>query len=133
MTAALVAALEGLHVLVCEKSRYVGGTSATSAGTVWIPRDRDEAQLYLDGLIGGPMQRDLSKAYLATGPAAIDYLAAKSEMKFVDAGTHPDYREIPGAAMAGRALSPLPSTAGGSQRTSRAFVRPFRNSWFWVG
>ena len=37
MTAALVSSLEGLDVLLCEKSDRVGGTSATSAGTVWVP------------------------------------------------------------------------------------------------
>ena len=37
MTAALVASLEGLDVLLCEKSDQVGGTGATSAGTLWIP------------------------------------------------------------------------------------------------
>ena len=37
MTAALVASLEGLDVLLCEKSDQVGGTGSTSAGTLWIP------------------------------------------------------------------------------------------------
>ena len=37
LTAALVASLEGLDVLLCEKSDQVGGTGATSAGTLWIP------------------------------------------------------------------------------------------------
>ena len=37
MTAALVASLEGLDVLLCEKTDQVGGTTSTSAGTVWIP------------------------------------------------------------------------------------------------
>ena len=37
MTAALVGALEGLRVVLCEKSEVVGDTTATSAGTVWIP------------------------------------------------------------------------------------------------
>ena len=37
MTAALVASLEGLDVCLCEKSDQVGGTGATSAGTLWIP------------------------------------------------------------------------------------------------
>ena len=40
MTAALVGALEGLRVVLCEKSGMVGGTTATSAGTVWIPGSR---------------------------------------------------------------------------------------------
>jgi flavin-dependent dehydrogenase len=38
MTAALVAVLEGLSVLICEKSDQVGGTASTSAGTLWIYR-----------------------------------------------------------------------------------------------
>ena len=37
MTAALVASLEGLDVLICEKTDQVGGTGSTSAGTLWIP------------------------------------------------------------------------------------------------
>ena len=40
MTAALVGALEGLKTILCEKSDMVGGTTATSAGTVWIPGSR---------------------------------------------------------------------------------------------
>jgi len=63
MTAALVAALEGLDVLVCEKTDQIGGTTSTSAGTVWIPgssqavRDGvpdniDEARRFLDAEIG---------------------------------------------------------------------------------
>ena len=37
MTAALVGALEGLEVVLCEKTDKVGGTTAFSAGSVWIP------------------------------------------------------------------------------------------------
>src|SRR4051794_41499182 len=37
MTAAAVAAAEGLHVLVIEKTAFVGGTTAWSGGMVWIP------------------------------------------------------------------------------------------------
>ncbi|MGY4373741.1 glycine/D-amino acid oxidase-like deaminating enzyme [Bradyrhizobium sp. i1.3.6] len=37
MTAAAVAAAEGLRVLVIEKTAFVGGTTAWSDGMVWIP------------------------------------------------------------------------------------------------
>jgi len=37
MTAAAVAAAEGLRVLVIEKTAFVGGTAAWSHGMVWIP------------------------------------------------------------------------------------------------
>ncbi len=42
MTAALVGTLEGLQVILCEKSDMVGGTTATSAGTVWMPSQVSE-------------------------------------------------------------------------------------------
>jgi len=44
MTAALVSALEGLEVLLCEKSDRVGGTTATSAGTIWVPGTRQKSR-----------------------------------------------------------------------------------------
>ena len=44
MCAALVAACENLEVLLCEKTDQVGGTTATSAGTVWIPGSSQAAR-----------------------------------------------------------------------------------------
>src|SRR3977135_639356 len=109
MAAALVASLEGLNVLLCEKSDQVGGTGATSAGTLWIPGNTqsqaagftdsaEQAYRYLSALVGEATHRDLRNAYLQTGPAAIDYLCARSELRFLPCGTHPDYRSnMPGA------------------------------------
>lgn len=108
MAAALAASIEGLDVLVCEKGAQVGGTAATSAGTLWIAPDAADAERYLDALIPEPEGRVLRKAYLAAGPRAIDYFQAKSEVKFVPAGMHPDYRDAPGAAASGRAIVPVP-------------------------
>jgi succinate dehydrogenase/fumarate reductase flavoprotein subunit len=108
MTAALVAAIEGLSVLLCEKSQQVGGTTATSAGTVWIPRDQEAARKYLECLADSSQQRPLREVYLRSAAAAIDDLAARSEVKFSPAGPHPDYREAEGAAFEGRALASLP-------------------------
>lgn len=120
MAAALVAAIEGLDVLLCEKSDQVGGTGATSAGTLWIPgnhQNRDagfddsaeQADRYLDALIGEGTNRALRDAYLATGPAAIDYLSSRTDVTFLPCGPHPDYRSnMPGAAYAGRAIIPQP-------------------------
>lgn len=119
MTAALVAALEGLDVLLCEKTDQVGGTTATSAGTVWIPGssqsrrdgvpdDIDDARRFLAAEIG-PRAEGMREAFLAAGPAALDYLEARSEVKFRAPPRHPDYHSNqPGRALAGRALSPLP-------------------------
>ena len=120
MAAALVAALEGLEVLLCEASAQVGGTSATSAGTLWIPGNRqslaagfgdsaEAAETYLDEIIGAETSRHLRVAFLRTGPDAIDYFAARSDVVFRPCGRHPDYRSNQrGAAVAGRAIIPEP-------------------------
>ena len=119
MTAALVGALEGLDVLLCEKSTQVGGTSATSAGTVWVPGTRAaeaagfnhgiaEARQYLDAVIGlAPDGR--REIYLQSAPDVIDYLERRSAVKFVPYARHPDYlANRPGATVGGRPLAPLP-------------------------
>jgi succinate dehydrogenase/fumarate reductase flavoprotein subunit len=119
MSAALIAALEGLDVLLCEKTDQVGGTTSTSAGTVWIPgssqamRDGvpdsiDDARRFLDAEIG-PRAQAAREAFLQAGPTALDYLEARSEVKFTAPPRHPDYHSNqPGRALGGRALAPLP-------------------------
>ena len=119
MTAALVCALNGLSVLLCEKSSQVGGTTATSAGTIWVPGTRQaveagfkddipEARRYLDSIIGEATD-GRREAYLKTGPELVEYLAGNSEVKFSLYAKHPDYlSNRPGTTLAGRALAPLP-------------------------
>lgn len=119
MTAALVAALEGCDVMLCEGTGQVGGTTATSAGTIWVPNSSasqkagfddslEEAMRYLDGLIPSGEGRPLRDAYLRSGPAIIDDLMRRTQLQFVVAGKHPDYVDIPGSRVFGRALAPLP-------------------------
>src|SRR5678815_2373079 len=120
MTAALVASLEGLDVLLCEKSDQVGGTGSTSAGTLWIPGNSqsraagfddsaEQADRYLDALIGESTNRELRTAFLASGPKVIDYLSARTDVQFLPCGKHPDYRSnMAGAAISGRAIVPVP-------------------------
>jgi succinate dehydrogenase/fumarate reductase flavoprotein subunit len=119
MTAALVAALEGLDVLLCEKSSQVGGTTSSSMGTIWVPGTRqsraagfthgiDEARRYLEAVIG-PAPDNRREIYLATGPEVVDYLDRRSEVKFTAYARHPDYlANRPSATTGGRPLSPLP-------------------------
>ena len=118
MTAALVCALQGLDVLLVEKSDQVGGTTATSAGTIWVPGTRQardagmndtvaDARRYLDAIIGvADGRRDV---YLNTAADVVDYLDRNSDVKFSIYAKHPDYlANRPGSAIAGRALAPLP-------------------------
>ena len=119
MTAALVGSLEGLDVLLCEKSDRVGGTTATSAGTIWVPGTRQsreagftddvaDAKRYLDAVVGAAPDKRRD-TYLQTGPQVVDYLDRRSEVKFTPYTRHPDYlANRPGATIGGRPLAPLP-------------------------
>ncbi|MBB4000174.1 FAD-binding protein [Aureimonas pseudogalii] len=119
MSAALSGAINGLSVLLCEKTEMVGGTTSTSGGTAWVPGtalsvragvpDRvEEAAAFLRHVVGNRGGDDLRCAFLASGDAAIGDLEAHSDVRFVAATAHPDYLDAPGAAYGGRALAPVP-------------------------
>jgi succinate dehydrogenase/fumarate reductase flavoprotein subunit len=119
MTAALVGSIEGLRTMLCEKTEMVGGTTATSAGTVWIPGSSqsrragipdsiEQAKRYLRAVIGTEAQDQRLAAFLASGPSALDYLEARTDVTFIPASAHPDYQKQPGAAFGGRALGTAP-------------------------
>ena len=119
MTAALVGAHEGLDVVLCEKSPLVGGTTATSGGVLWIPgagpivrngraEAIEEVRRYLQGELGERIRWDLMDAFLEAGPAAIDYLEQRTEVRFEHL-QHPDYHsDSPGGSAFGRAITPTP-------------------------
>ena len=87
MTAAAVAATEGLRVLVIEKTAFVGGTTAWSDGLVWIPANPKmkeaglsdsitDAVRYLSSTVPEPANAGLRAAFLARGPEAVAWLEA---------------------------------------------------------
>lgn len=119
MTAALIAALEGLSVVLCEASQQVGGTSATSAGTLWMPGNRhgveagfadstQAADRYLNTVVGPDDERGLRKAFLESARDALEDLERRTSVHFTSSGRHPDYLSEGGAAIAGRAVSAMP-------------------------
>lgn len=119
MTAALVGAHEGLDVILCEKSPLVGGTSATSGGSLWIPgagpivrsgkaESVEQVRRYLQGELGEYIRWDLMDAFLASGPAAIDYLEQRTDVRFEHL-PNPDYHsDSPGGSAFGRNITALP-------------------------
>jgi succinate dehydrogenase/fumarate reductase flavoprotein subunit len=120
MTTALIGAIQGLSSLVIEKAATVGGTSALSAGTAWIPGsmhagtvnpgdNRVAVETYLRAVMGNGYDADRVGAVLDAGPEAIVLLDRESEVKFRARPHHPDYlSDLPGATLCGRALEPLP-------------------------
>jgi len=120
MTAALVSCLEGLRTLLIERSDQVGGTTARSSGTVWIPDNPEQhrrgvtddataARAYLDALVGARAHPVLREAFIAAGPQMLRYLEERTDIRFQSYLTSVDYRQdLPGAARGGRPLEPLP-------------------------
>ena len=119
MAAAIVAANEGLEVLVIEKTGYVGGTTAISGGMVWVPNNTkmeaagvpdtlEAAQTYLDATAGKGAGAELRRIYLQEAPGAIDYLDRNSHVQLVPLPFYPDYYpDEPGATLGGRVMEPL--------------------------
>ncbi|MCS3726044.1 FAD-dependent oxidoreductase [Bradyrhizobium betae] len=143
MTAALVGALEGLQVILCEKSDMVGGTTATSAGTVWIPGNRQgeragtpdtvaAARTYLAAMLGEHATDQRLDMFLEAGPIVLDYLEQKTSVRFAAPPVHPDYKNLAGAAIGGRALGAIPFD-GRKLGHDFARVRPPRREFMVLG
>jgi 3-oxosteroid 1-dehydrogenase len=120
LTAALTASLEGLSAVVLEHADQVGGTSARSSGTVWVPgnhylqaqaasSDCEESARYLDSLVGERGDAAMRRAFLASAPEMVRDLECRAGLGFRPYMTAPDYRQDhPGAGKGGRPLEPLP-------------------------
>lgn len=134
LSAATTATIEGLDALVLEKTEYLGGTTAYSAGTTWVPghrhyppaeavADRAAAAAYLDELVGYKAPRALREAYLERAPEMIDYYHGLG-VRFLHSKTVVDYHpEIDGAGV-GRALEPEPFDARTLSKEDFRRVRP---------
>jgi succinate dehydrogenase/fumarate reductase flavoprotein subunit len=133
MAAALYAAIEGEKVLLVERTEFLGGTTALSAATTWVPNtqhakpDGDSianAMRFLDQVVGNHSRSEMRRVFLEAGPDAIARLEAHSDAKFRAYALHPDYvQEAEGATLGGRALEPLPFD-GRKLGSAFALVRP---------
>lgn len=125
MAAAVFAALDGAKVILVERTEYLGGTSALSAATTWVPNTRHSAEVgakdsleavrgYLDRAVGNRSPAAMREAFLVNGPDAIHTLDDRTEARFRGRPLHPDYLyELEGSTSFGRALEPHPFDASG--------------------
>jgi succinate dehydrogenase/fumarate reductase flavoprotein subunit len=121
MTAALTAAVLGLDVLLVEKTDVVGGTSARSAGSLWVPNSRhsppgrdspENAWRYLRAVLGNRLDETRVRAFLAAAPEMVAFLEDNSAVALRAYAHHPDYRAtLEGATLSGRVLEPVPFDA----------------------
>ncbi|PUE49109.1 FAD-binding dehydrogenase [Limnohabitans sp. 2KL-1] len=120
LSAAVFAAIDGAKVLVVERTEFVGGTTAWSAGTTWVPGTHHsatvnpadtlaEAEKYLNHAVGVQAPAALREAFLKNGAEAVAKIEAQSSMKYRPYPKHPDYiSDLPGSTLGGRALEPVP-------------------------
>lgn len=120
MASALFAAIKGLKVLLLESTEYVGGTTAFSAGTIWVPNSMHAAEVgardsvaqaaaYLNRVTGSHGDPALRDAFLENGPRALAELESRSQVRLRAYARHPDYEsDLEGATLAGRAMEPVP-------------------------
>jgi FAD binding domain len=122
LAAALFAAIEGKKVLVVERMDVLGGTTALSAATCWLPNSHHasasadgqadspaKVTKFLDGVVGNRSSASIRRAFIDSAPVAVTALETNSDVKFRPYATHPDYQqEADGATMRGRALEPVP-------------------------
>ncbi len=120
MSAAVSAALAGGRVLLVERTEFLGGTSAYSGATTWIPNtdhgvevnpdDSPENVLgFLDRAVGNRAPRAMREVFVRRGPEALRVLESRPEIAFRARPFHPDYLyELEGSTSCGRALEPEP-------------------------
>lgn len=113
LTAALAAAVEGAKVAVFEKAELLGGTTALSGGTIWIPDNqparkagiedsRERGLEYLLSLSNGMILPELAEALIDGGPQFVDFIEENTELRFQLVEGYPDYHpEHPGGLSRG--------------------------------
>ncbi|BFM08224.1 FAD-dependent oxidoreductase [Halioxenophilus aromaticivorans] len=119
MTAALVAAISGLDVLLIEKTDFFGGTTAWSGGGIWVPcstqameagvdDSTEQARDYIHNVVGSSVRADLVDAFLENAPAMVDFLSQHSQVQFTLQQGFPDWHpDSQGYKDNGRLLSPV--------------------------
>jgi len=121
MCAGLVMRSAGKSVLILEKTDLVGGSTAKSGGTMWIPNNRfmaeagvpdsyEQATTYLDAVVGDHddtpgATRERRQTFLREGPAMVDFLVGQG-VKLRRHNYWPDYYDDqPGGSERGRAIA----------------------------
>lgn len=119
MSAALTARIEGLSVLLIEKTDRIGGSTAVSGGVVWAPASAhaaaagqddsvEKALTYLDATVGSASPATIRRRFVEACGRMIEYFAEHAELRFAARAQAPDYYpDRPGATLGGRALDPL--------------------------
>ena len=118
LTAAITAHAAGAEVIVTEKEPLFGGTTAYSAGVIWIPCNHhqaghdiadspDAAMRYLESEVGNRLDRDKAAAFIVHGADMVRFIEANSHVRYTMQPGWADYHpDLPGGLGGGRSLLP---------------------------
>ena len=120
LSTAVTAAILGLDVIVLEKERLLGGTSAWSGGWLWIPRnplaqaagifeDVGHPRTYLRHELGDGYDQARIDMFLEQGPRMVSFFERETALAFIDGNVMPDFHgHVPGAGTGGRSVCAAP-------------------------
>lgn len=120
LSAAVTATHHGLKVVVTEKEAQFGGTTAYSAGVIWIPLNghavraglpdsREAALRYLEAEAGAHLDRAKAVAFVTHAAEMLAFFEQHSHVRYHLMETWSDYHpDLPGASAGGRSLLPEP-------------------------
>lgn len=120
MAAALAAKELGLSTMIVEKTSVVGGSTARSGGSVWLPAnavlDEDKshdsverARTYIRGIVGDSAPQARGDAFVENSRATMEMVRRNTPLKFFWAKGYADYHSSrPGGSAVGRTCDPKP-------------------------
>lgn len=141
LTTAIVAAKQGLKVIVAEKASVFGGTAAYSGGVLWIPcnhiarkagiQDSREAALtYIRNEAGAHFDPEATDAFLDTAPEMAEFFERETHLQFVPT-LYPDYHpDREGGALQGRSILAQPFDIRALGADMRRLRPPLRSITF---
>jgi succinate dehydrogenase/fumarate reductase flavoprotein subunit len=126
LTAAIRAADAGARVVVLEKTALVGGSTAVSAGLVWVPLNshqaevgiddsREEALAYVRRLSGRVADPELLELCVDRGAEMLTWLEERTPLRMAPMARFADYYaayDVPGKKPGGRSCEPYPFPVG---------------------
>ena len=119
LAAAVTARFHKLDVLLVEKAPVFGGTTAWSGGWLWIPGNAHArnagttdtiaaARTYLQAELGESFDGKKVEAFLAHGPAMVDFFERETALQFFPGLATPDFHAHSPGAGVGRPVCALP-------------------------
>ncbi len=142
-SAAVTAAHKGLKVLLIEKDKDLGGTTAWAGGWIWSPRNLyatargiqespEDVRSYLKGVLGEYYDGKRADAFIKGAPEMIGFFAGNTSLQFEgDLGIPDTYGHIDGAGTGGRSAIAKPFDAKLLGRTFKHLKKPLNETTFY--